>query len=208
MVSDRSTEPMAGIYLASASPRRRELLAQMGVPAQRLVVEVDETLAPDESPQRYVSRLALDKARAGWRAAQRHADAPVLGADTAVVLDGRVLGKPCDRHDGLAMLADLSGRSHRVLSGVALVQGRREAVTVSVSTVTFRTLSERECRDYWESGEPSDKAGAYAIQGLGAVFVSHLEGSYSGVMGLPVYETARLLGDFGYQLIPVWQRAG
>ncbi|HKJ08014.1 MAG TPA: Maf family protein [Gammaproteobacteria bacterium] len=207
MVSDSSTERLAGIYLASASPRRRELLAQIGVPAQRLAVEVDEALAPGETPERYVSRLALDKARAGWRASQRGADAPVLGADTVVVLDGQVLGKPRDRDDGLAMLSDLSGRSHRVLSGVALVQESREVVTVSASTVTFRTLSERERRAYWESGEPSDKAGAYAIQGLGAAFVSYLEGSYSGVMGLPLYETAQLLAEFGYELLPVWRVA-
>ncbi|MEJ2686314.1 MAG: Maf family protein [Gammaproteobacteria bacterium] len=207
MVSDSSTGPLAGIYLASASPRRRELLAQIGVPTQRLVVDVDETLAPGETPERYVSRLALDKARAGWRASQRGAHAPVLGADTVVVLDGQVLGKPRDRDDGLAMLSGLSGRSHRVLSGVALVQGSREAVTVSVSTVTFRTLSEGERRAYWESGEPSDKAGAYAIQGMGAAFVSYLEGSYSGVMGLPLYETAQLLAGFGYELIPVWRVA-
>lgn len=208
MVFDSPAERIPGIYLASGSPRRRELLAQMGVPVQRLIVDVDETLVTDESPDHYVSRLAVEKARAGWRAPARQADAPVLGADTVVVLDERVLGKPRDRDDGLAMLAQLSGRSHRVLSGVALVQGSREAVSVSVSTVTFRVVSERERRAYWESGEPSDKAGAYAIQGLGAAFVSRLEGSYSGVMGLPVYETAQLLGDFSYELIPVWRPAG
>ncbi|MGA7799819.1 MAG: Maf family protein, partial [Gammaproteobacteria bacterium] len=132
----------------------------------------------------------------------------VLGADTAVVVDDRMLGKPRDRQDGLRMLGQLSGRTHRVLSGVALVEGAREAVRVSTSAVTFRVVDERERLAYWESGEPSDKAGAYAIQGLGAMFVSRLEGSYSGVMGLPVYETAQLLDDFGFVVIPAWGRAG
>lgn len=193
-----------GIYLASGSPRRRELLAQIGVPFRRLPVQVDEALMPGELPDGYVRRLAAQKARAGWLALSGRATAPVMGADTAVVLGDQVLGKPRDREDGLAMLAQLSGHTHLVLSGVALVEADREAVRVSVSRVTFRVLSTQECRAYWESGEPADKAGAYGIQGLGGTFVKRLEGSYSGVMGLPLFETGQLLEEFGFVLLPAW----
>ncbi len=142
-------------------------------------------------------RLALEKARAGWNARQRLADSPVLGADTVVVLGDDVLGKPNDRKQALIMLARLSGLSHQVLSAVALVQGSREETRLSVSTVSFRQITDEERRRYCATGEPLDKAGAYAIQGRAAAFVSHLEGSYSGVMGLPLYETAELLTAFG-----------
>ena len=128
------------------------------------------------------------------------AGSPVLGADTAVVVDGRIMGKPRDRNEGIDMLLALSGRSHQVLSAVALAAGR-EAVRVSESRVTFRTLTQAQCAAYWDTGEPRDKAGGYAIQGRGAVFVSRLEGSYSGVMGLPVYETAELLREFGIEVV-------
>lgn len=182
------------IYLASLSPRRRELLDQIGVRHQVLTAPVDETPHPDESPEDYVRRLAVAKARAGHAQAS---DLPVLGADTAVVLDGHILGKPDDREHGLAMLRALSGREHRVLTGVALLNGNHEDYRLSDSRVSFRSLDETEIGRYWDSGEPADKAGGYAVQGLGAVFISHLSGSYSGVMGLPLYETAQLLRAAG-----------
>ncbi|NIP73846.1 MAG: septum formation inhibitor Maf [Gammaproteobacteria bacterium] len=185
------------LYLASRSPRRRELLRQIGVRHHVLAVDVHEQAGRGEAAEDFVTRAALDKARAGWRAGGRALDRPVLGADTAVVLDGEVLGKPRGRSHGLEMLDRLSGRRHRVLSGVALVQGRREVVRLSASEVEFRPVSERERVAYWGTGEPQDKAGAYAIQGRGAVFVAALHGSYSGVMGLPLFETSQLLGEFG-----------
>jgi septum formation protein len=186
------------IILASTSPRRRELLAQLGVPYEVVAVDVDESCRAGESPEDYVVRLALEKARAGVTAARRVAPL-VLGADTAVVLDGEILQKPAGRDDALAMLARLSGRTHRVLSGVALA-GRCECARVSDSLVTFRDIGARERLAYWETGEPADKAGAYAIQGLGAVFVRRLQGSYSGVVGLPLCETAEMLTQCGIEL--------
>ena len=187
------------IYLASRSPRRRELLEQIGLPYGLLDVEVDETPLPGETAQDYVVRLARLKARVGHAAGSRADDLPVLAADTAVVLDDMILGKPRHRADALAMLERLSGHTHRVFSGVALV-GRQAQARLSVSEVSFRHISSQEAAAYWASGEPEDKAGAYAIQGLGAVFVTELRGSYSGVMGLPLYETAELLHDAGIQL--------
>jgi len=191
------------LYLASASPRRRELLRQIGVAYRLLPVAVDEAPLPDEAPTAYVARLALAKARAGVAAipARRKAR-PVLGADTAVVVDGAILGKPGDRAEGLAMLARLSGREHRVLSAVALATSARDAVKVQESRVRFRELTRAECAAYWDSGEPLDKAGGYGIQGRAAAFVAELRGSYSGVMGLPLYETAELLDQFGHSLWP------
>jgi septum formation protein len=179
------------IYLASASPRRRELLDQIGVRYRTLAVEVDESRRAGEPPERYVLRLALAKVRAG-RAQRPGDDRPVLGADTAVVIDGDILGKPLDREDALAMLCRLSDRTHHVYTGVALA-GEAETTRLSVSAVTFRPLTLEECAAYWQTGEPAGKAGAYAIQGRGAVFITRLEGSYSGVMGLPLYEVAELL---------------
>jgi septum formation protein len=189
------------IYLASQSPRRRELLRQIGVSHEVLPVDVDERLQAGESARDYVARVALDKARTG-RAALAPGDViPVLGADTSVVSAGEVLGKPADRAAGIAMLQRLSGSTHEVLSAVALAGASGEAVCVSTSHVSFRTLTERECAAYWQTGEPADKAGAYAIQGLAAVFVTRIEGSYSGVMGLPLFETAGLLKEFGITVI-------
>lgn len=185
------------LVLASASPRRRELLSQIGLACQVRPVDIDESPRAGEAPQEYVSRLALEKARTAWR---RHAPddgLPVLGSDTTVVLDGCMLGKPLDAAEAEAMLAGLSGRSHEVLTAVAVVRDGQEAVALSRSRVSFRATTPAERAAYVASGEPQDKAGAYAIQGLGAVFVEHLEGSYSGVMGLPLYETARLLAGFG-----------
>ncbi len=190
----------AVICLASRSPRRRELLHQIGVDFDVIDVDVDEQRGPQESAEAFVARVALDKARAGRSALPAASPMPVLGADTAVVIDDEVLGKPRDGADAARMLSLLSGRTHRVLTAVALVAGR-ETVCVSTSNVTFRTLGDAECAAYWASGEPADKAGAYAIQGLAAVFISRLEGSYSGVMGLPLYETATLLQESGITVI-------
>lgn len=186
------------IYLASASPRRRELLEQIGVRYRQLLVEVPEVQEPDEVPEMYVLRVALEKARAGRVVLAPDDRTPVLGADTAVVIDGEVLGKPTGREDAYAMLSRLSGHRHQVMSAVALVgPDGDEQSRLSVSTVQFRDVTEEEAAVYWETGEPADKAGGYAIQGHAAVFIERLEGSYSGVMGLPLFETAELLGQFG-----------
>jgi septum formation protein len=190
------------IYLASGSPRRRELLEQIGVPYAVLSVTVDEARRAREAPRAMVLRLARAKAQAGWgdlTPAQRR---PVLGADTVVVVNGTLLGKPRDKAQALAMLAQLSGRAHEVFTGVAVVnaQGMRRAVSRSV--VRFRVISEAERRAYWASGEPCDKAGAYAVQGLGAMFIKGIEGSYSGIMGLPLFETAKLLRWVGVEILP------
>ena len=194
------TNEIPQIYLASASPRRRVLLEQISVRYAPLPVTVNERRRPRETPEIYVERVALAKARAGWRAVQRRDPRPVLGADTAVVVDGEVLGKPRGRAHALAMLERLSGRSHRVLTVVALVNGR-EATRLSASTVTFRPTTAGERAAYWDSGEPRDKAGAYAVQGRAALFIARIEGSYSGVMGLPLYETGELLREFGVSFL-------
>lgn len=196
---------MATLYLASGSPRRRELLTQIGVPFLPLISEIDESVQPGESAQGYVERLAREKAAAGLATLERTPDAVVLGADTAVVLDGRILGKPANREDALQTLAALSGRTHQVMTAVALINAQRLVSKVVVSEVSFRVLQPAEIETYWSSGEPRDKAGSYAIQGLASVFVSHLQGSYSAVVGLPLCETAALLCEFA---IPCWQVAG
>lgn len=195
------------VCLASASPRRRELLRQIGVPHIVCVADVDETVCAGELPHDYVQRLALAKATKVFNSGVAPRDAaarrlPVLGADTSVVIDDRVLGKPTDFEACRSMLLALSGREHRVLSAVALVHEAGSAVRMSASRVRFRAIDELEIERYWRSGEPRDKAGGYAIQGLGAVFVTELIGSYSGVMGLPLHETAQLLVAVG---VPVWQ---
>jgi septum formation protein len=195
------------VYLASESLRRRQLLSQIGVPFQVLSVQVDESIARAEAPAAYVTRLAEAKACAG----RRHAHAtgsparPVLAADTAVVIDGEILGKPADCTDAERMLRLLSGRTHEVLTAVALAMPDRLCTCVSRSEVTFREISALEAREYWKTGEPKDKAGGYAIQGYGAVFVAGLHGSYSGVMGLPLYETSEFLRSAG---VPGWLGAG
>ncbi len=190
------------LYLASRSPRRAELLAQIGVRFEILDVEVDESPRPGEAADAYVVRVSEDKARAGVGALGSRAPRPVLAADTAVVCDGRVLGKPADRADALAMLAVLSSREHRVMTGVALAEGPRMETRLSVSRVRMRAIAEAERRAYVDTGEPLDKAGAYAIQGRAAIFVEALEGSYSGVMGLPLHETAALLAAAGIPVLP------
>ena len=184
------------------SPRRRELLAQIGVDHEVIKVNIDETRRPGEVPAEYVIRLALEKARAGLNSIDSECLRPVLAADTAVVVDDEILGKPVDQGHALEMMARLSGRSHKVLTGIALVTQQREASRLSVSRVTFRAVTPAEVECYWNSGEPADKAGGYGIQGLGALFISHLEGSFSGVMGLPLFETAELLRDAGISLLP------
>ena len=186
------------LYLASQSPRRAELLRQVGIRFDCVSAPVDETLAPGEAAEHYVQRLAEAKAKAGWKQvlAQQLPELPVLGADTSVVLDGAVLGKPVDRADGLAMLAALSGRSHQVMTAVCLYSHDVRQLALSVSEVTFRHLSLDECEHYWQTGEPADKAGGYAIQGRAAIFIEQLQGSYSGVVGLPLLETWQLLEDY------------
>lgn len=193
---------MNSLYLASGSPRRRELLTQIGVPFTVVSAAIDETPLTNESAVSYVERLARGKAAAGFAALQYTTDICVLGADTAVIVDGMILGKPVDQADALAMLMALAGREHEVLTAVALTDGQRCEARCVCSRVLFRGISIEEATAYWHSGEPQDKAGGYAIQGLGSVFVAGLNGSYSAVVGLPVCETAELLGQFG---IPCWQ---
>ncbi|ALI06580.1 MULTISPECIES: nucleoside triphosphate pyrophosphatase [Pseudomonas] len=193
---------MKPLYLASGSPRRRELLTQIGVPFTAIGADIDETPLDHEPPSAYVERLARGKAEAGRRALDADVDGCVLGADTAVVLEGRILGKPVDQADALSMLLSLSGRDHEVLTAIAVLDGSSCESRVVRSRVRFRPITEQEALAYWASGEPRDKAGSYGIQGLGAVFVAGLEGSYSAVVGLPLCETAELLGHFG---IPCWQ---
>lgn len=186
------------VYLVSRSPRRRELLEQVGIAFESIPGEVDETRVPNESPGDYVRRLALEKARAGWRPGLER---PVLGADTIVTVDDELLGKPLDRDEALAALARLSGRSHVVYSAVAVKQDEREASAVNVSRVTFREIDDEERLAYWQSGEPVGKAGSYAIQGVAGAFVEELRGSYSAVMGLPLHETVNLLREFGVGIL-------
>lgn len=188
------------IYLASASPRRQELLQQIGVEFMLMKVDIEETPLPGEQPEAFVRRLALEKARAGHRQLSASDVCPVLGADTAVVIGDTIMGKPHDREHGVAMLQALSGCTHQVMTAVALV-GEHEAVRLSTTRVTFDTLDAAACEAYWSSGEPLDKAGGYAIQGLAAAFVTRLQGSYSGVVGLPLYETAALLREFDIYIL-------
>ncbi len=195
------------LYLASKSPRRRELLAQIGITPAIIALELDEAPLPREAPEDYAQRVALDKARAGRALLPTGCEVPVLGADTLVTLDGRILGKPRDAAEAVAMLRLLSGRTHRVLSAVALL-GQEERLALSGSEVSFRVIGDQEAHAYWACGEPADKAGGYAIQGLGALFVRELRGSYSGVMGLPLFETAELLAAEGILLLDTGQIPG
>ena len=185
------------LHLASTSPRRREILASLGLDFDVVPVAVDETPGPGESPRDMVIRLSVAKAQA----AEIDAGGVALGSDTAVVVDGRDLGKPRDRDDAIAMLELLSGRAHHVLTGVAVCCGQSVTTALSETAVYFRKISRDETLAYWQSGEPQDKAGAYAIQGLGGAFVERIEGSYSGVVGLPVFETIELLRDAGIDVL-------
>lgn len=196
------------LHLASLSPRRLELLQQIGVHPNVVKIDVDETPLPNESPSEYVLRLAMAKAQAGWNSTSTTTPQPVLAADTAVVLGNEIMGKPHDREDALNMLQRLSGQTHQVLTGVAICNG--EMLTrLSTSQVSFRQITPTEAETYWQSGEPEDKAGSYGIQGAAALFISNLEGSYSGVMGLPLYETGELLNSCGITpLHPTSNQAG
>ncbi|MEY2666575.1 MAG: hypothetical protein RLZZ384_746 [Pseudomonadota bacterium] len=189
---------MPKIVLASASPRRRELLAQIQVSHLVHIAEIDETPLPNERPEQYVQRLAIEKAAACIQKFNPHL--PVLAADTAVVLDGRIMGKPQDKNDAMTMLRDLSGKTHHVFTAIAL-QGKKTHHALSVTQVTFKTLLEAEIQAYWQSHEPLDKAGSYAIQGQGSIFIERINGSFSGVMGLPLFETAQLLRLEGIELL-------
>lgn len=185
---------MTTIYLASGSPRRQELLTQLGVIFERIVPGVEEIRRVQESAQDYVMRLARDKARAGVALATR--DLPVLGADTIVIRNGEVLEKPRDAAHAAAMLRQLSGQTHQVMTAVALADRQQVLDCLVVTEVTFRVLSEQDIAAYVASGEPMDKAGAYGIQGLGGCFVRKINGSYHAVVGLPLVETYELLSNF------------
>lgn len=186
------------LFLASTSPRRRELLRQIGLDFSVLTVDVDESLQAGEMPTDYVARLARAKAATGL--AQVPAGV-VIAADTTVVLDNAVLGKPATETEAVAMWMRLSGRTHQVLTGVAVGDVHHVDVVVVSTRVHFRAITRAEMHDYWFSGEPHDKAGGYAIQGRGAVFVDAIEGSYSNVVGLPLTETAALLARFGIRVL-------
>jgi septum formation protein len=186
---------MAGplILLASASPRRSELLRQVGIAHEVRPVDVDESVRPDEAPSAYVLRLAEAKAAALWQQLDAGQRRPVLAADTTVALEGEIFGKPADAAEARAMLGRLSGRTHEVHTAVAVRHAGGAAARVSSSSVSLRELSSAEIDWYWNTGEPADKAGGYAVQGRAAVFIRHIAGSYSGIMGLPLYETWELL---------------
>lgn len=188
----------AQLLLASGSPRRAALLRQLGVRFVARSVAVDETCRSAETPAHYVARLAQAKAAAGQVLA---AGLPVLGSDTCVAIDGHIFGKPADQADARRMLSSLSARAHQVFSAVCIVAAGPPRTRVQVSTVRFRAIGAEETAAYWQTGEPQDKAGGYAIQGRGAVFVEHLSGSYSGVMGLPLFETAALLNEIGIECL-------
>ena len=186
---------MTQLVLASQSPRRAELLTQMGLPFQVFVADIDESQLAEELPNAYVERLAREKCDRGMELAKTKGVGflAAIGADTIVLLDDEILGKPRGLKEGTAMLRRLSGRTHEVLSGVAVSDGVRLESTVVSSRVTFRSLDEAEIQAYWATGEGADKAGSYGIQGIGGILVEQLEGSFSGVMGLPVQETEALL---------------
>jgi len=189
------------LHLASSSPRRREILSALGVSFTCAGADIDESRAPGEAVADMVLRLATEKAQAADAG-----DLPVLGADTIVTLDGRIFGKPESEVDALAMLQALSGRTHQVLTGVALLCSGALTTAISSTDVRFRDIDPDEALAYWQSGEPDGKAGSYAIQGVGGVFVEAIEGSYSGVVGLPVYETAKLLGAVGIAVMELQMR--
>ena len=193
------TDPQ--IYLASSSPRRQQLLDQIKVRYLLLAPQINETPRPQEPPVDYALRIAIEKARTGRKLQQEATPSipylPVLGADTVVTSDNNIFGKPKNREDSLNMLEQLSGKSHDVISAIALITRDKEYTAVCTSSVTFRHTTPEEREQYWLSGEPEGKAGSYAIQGTGAVFISNISGSYSGVMGLPLFETAKILQESG-----------
>ena len=180
------------LILASASPRRRALLEQIGLQFEVVITDVDESVRPGESPAVYVERLARSKARAGYQP-DFQPGTVVLGADTTVTIDDEILGKPCGLTEGVAMLQRLSARTHQVMTGVAVYDGERLESCVVSTAVTFRDISVDEAEAYWHTGEPADKAGGYGIQGIGGIFAERLDGSYSAVVGLPLEQTEELL---------------
>ena len=186
------------LILASASPRRKELLDQINVRYQVYPVDLDESPLPNEKPLAYVQRLAAEKSAACVAALKT--ELPVLAADTSVILGDMIMGKPQTQADAVAMLSQLSGKTHQVYSAISL-RGREHSQAVSITEVTFRRLTEREIISYWDTGEPIDKAGSYAVQGIGGIFVKSIVGSFSGVVGLPLFETAELLSKQGIEFL-------
>ncbi|RDH84943.1 MAG: septum formation inhibitor Maf [endosymbiont of Galathealinum brachiosum] len=182
------------ITLASSSPRRRELLDQIQVSYNVLPVDIDESYVPGETAEQFVTRLALEKARSGYKTSPLM---PALGSDTIVLFDHQILGKPKNRQDALNMLQMLSGKNHQVMTAVAICNGETEHCVISASEVEFAQIDDQQAEAYWETGEPVDKAGGYGIQGIAAQFIKNIKGSYSGIMGLPLYETVELLKRVG-----------
>ena len=188
------------LYLASTSPRRKKLLQQIGLQFECLSIDVDESLLEAETAHEYVARLALSKAQAGLTSLGQQHDAWVIAADTTVVLDSHIIGKPQSLTQALAIWRSLSGQKHRVLTGVTVASHHQQKTQIVATDVYFRALSEQEMLDYWQTGEPQDKAGGYGIQGKGAIFVQKIDGSYSNVVGLPLTETAMMLREFGVKV--------
>lgn len=183
------------LILASQSPRRAELLKQIQIPFIQRAVDIDETPIKDEKPELYVLRMALEKAKASLQIGE--SKDVVLGSDTAIAIDGEIFGKPKDQADSMRMLSKLSDNTHQVLTAVAIVTATQHKHLVIPTQVTFGPLSQKQIKQYWQTGEPKDKAGSYAIQGLGGQFVKHIQGSYSAVVGLPLYQTKTLLAELG-----------
>lgn len=198
-------QTLPSLYLASKSPRRRELLQQIGVTHEVVDADVVEIPRNQESPSDYVQRLAREKAEAGYASVKRLqlVAKPVLGADTIVVINNEILEKPRDAVHAANMLRTLAGATHQVMTAVAMVSEDQQAIKLSVTDVVFRALAGHEITAYWHTGEPRDKAGGYGIQGLGAVFVQQIRGSYTGVVGLPIEQTIELLQEFS---VPWWQQ--
>lgn len=194
------------LYLASRSPRRRTLIEQLGIRYKTLDVEIDEQPREGEDPAAYVARLAVEKAKVGWDQVSKE-KIPVVGADTCIVLNQQIIGKVDSREQSRSLLEQFSANSHQVLTGIALVgeeietinPALKQLVRVNTSRITFRTLTADECEHYWDTGEPMGKAGGYAIQGIAAAFIEKIEGSYSGVMGLPLCELSELMSEFGIE---------
>jgi septum formation protein len=182
------------IYLASNSPRRAELLTQIGVSFVRVNANIEECLQEGESAVQYVSRLSIQKAQAGFL--NSHQNRPVLGADTIVVIGDDILEKPRNQEHAREMMLMLSGKTHQVFTAIALVNHNKEKQILVKTSVSFKVLTEQDINDYWKTGEPLDKAGGYGIQGVGGKFVTHINGSYSAVVGLPLYETDELIKNF------------
>ena len=189
------------LYLASGSPRRQELMQQLNLQFEVVQAPIDESVLADETPQAYVLRIAVEKAQAGYAKARSHntrAKIWVVAGDTAVIVDNQIFGKPTNQTDAERMLTALSGKTHLVLSSLAVISNGQTFTAVNSTSVTFKVLTPQEIQDYWLSGEPVGKAGSYAVQGLGARFITSIQGSYSGVMGLPLYELDQLLTESGY----------